>query len=456
VVAETLSAIVSSGREMRTQPALFVGLVADTPSSPPARYSLAAVDRVDLRRSDARTAIRSRTDGVEVLELGLSDVRMSGKHARISRVGNSWVLEDLGSKNGTWVGAQRTTRHKLEDGDTIVVGHTVLVYRTSGGEADDLEGLPATPHGFATMSPALAARFDAIATAATTGVPIEITGETGTGKELVARAVHQLSNRTGRFVTINCGALPANLVEAELFGHRKGAFTGASEDRPGLLRSADGGTLFLDEIGELPLAAQTALLRVLQEGEVLPIGADRAVRVDLRIVTATHRSLDRDVESDRFRADLRARLLGVSIELPPLRTRPEDLGHIVSALIRRLAPDRATSFAVDSASALYSHDWPLNVRELERCLAAAVATTPDRIELDHLNLRRSTPGAGTVAPTADNEPAVPEREKPMRDALVAAIARHDGNLAAVARELGKDRTQVRRWMKRWGLSRDID
>jgi DNA-binding NtrC family response regulator len=450
-VAETLSAIVSKGRDKNTSPVLFVGLAADSPRSPPARFSLAAIDRVELRRGERRLATRD----VGVLSLTLADLRMSSQHARLARSGTTWLIEDLGSKNGTWIGTKRVSRHALVDGDVIVVGHTILVFRDAGGDAEDLEELPSRVPGLATVSPVLAARFEQLVSAARTMVPIEITGETGTGKELVAHAVHQLSNRSGRFIAVNCGALPANLVEAELFGHRKGAFTGAGEERAGLVRSADGGTLFLDEIGELPRSAQTALLRVLQEAEVLPIGADRAIRVDLRIVTATHREIDRDVATNLFRADLRARLLGVSIELPSLRDRREDLGHLVTALLDRLAPDRTIRFTIDAAAALYMHDWPLNIRELERALAAALTTGHDRVELRDLpagvgNL--AWPGAIDSAEPAIT-PALSDDERAARDALIAAIARHEGNLTAVARELGKDRTQIRRWMKRWGLSR---
>jgi len=160
------------------------------------------------------------------------------------------------------------------------------------------------------MSPTLDAQFSDLAVAARGTVAGEITGETGTGKELIARAVHALSERPGQFVAVNCGALASSLLEAELFGHRRGAYTGAAGERAGLVRSADGGTLFLDEIAELPAAAQASLLRVLQEKEVTPVGADRPVRVDLRVVTATHQDLDEAVAAGRFRADLRAACSG--------------------------------------------------------------------------------------------------------------------------------------------------
>ena len=437
-------------------PALFVGLAADDPFQPPARFGLATVDRVDIGRADRRQCKRSNG----VLTLSLQDARLSSQHARIARIGAAWVLEDLGSKNGTWVEAQRVRRHPLVDGDAIVVGHSVLVFRSHGGDVPDLEQLPAAPRGLATLSASLAHRLADTIVAASSLVPIEITGETGTGKELVARAVHQSSQRPGRFVAVNCGALTANLIEAELFGHKKGAFTGAGEERTGLIRSADGGTLFLDEVGELPASAQTSLLRVLQEREVTPIGSDRTIKVDVRIVTATHRNLDADVSANQFRPDLRARLLGVQIELPPLRDRREDLGHLVSTLLAQLAPGRKVAFSVEATSALYAHSWPLNIRELERSLAAALAVSRDRIELEHLPtaLRTATtpwtaPSSPIVAPI---RAGLPEDDDALRGLLEAAIDRHAGNLAAVARELGKDRTQIRRWMKRFGMARADD
>lgn len=449
-MSDTLSAIVSEAPRTRRKPALFVGLAADAPRTPPARISLARSDRVDIGRGELRRFERRSVGGADVIALALADARMSSQHARLTRLGGAWVIEDLGSKNGTWVGAQRVSRKPLLDGDAILVGHTVLVFREVGGDDADLDGLPpASAFGLATLSPALAARYHELASAAQSTVPIEITGETGTGKELVARAVHAISKRSGRFVAVNCGALPDSLFEGELFGHKKGAYTSAADDRVGLVRSADAGTLFLDEVAELPPASQTALLRVLQECEVVPLGSDRPVKIDLRVVTATHRDLEDEVVKNRFRADLRARLLGVSVELPPLHERREDLGLLVASLLDRLEPARSVSFSADAVAALYTYDWPLNIRELERALVAALAVARDRIDLHHLpaaiRSRRSTPAV---------DPAVLSvQDRELRDAISAAVARHAGNIAAVARELGKDRTQIRRWMKRFGLSR---
>ncbi len=451
-MSETLSAIVTSARRSRSQPALYIGLAGDAPQSAPARISLGRLDRVDIGRGTERAISRGSSRGADAATLLLPDARMSSQHARLSRVGSTWVAEDVQSKNGTWVGRERITKRPLDDGAVLLVGHTAIVFRDAGGEAGDLDGAPhAAAPGLQTISPVLAAQFAELVSAAGSRLPVHIHGETGTGKELAARAVHALSGRTGRFVAVNCGALPGTLLEGELFGHRKGAFTGASDDRAGLIRSADGGTLFLDEIAELPAPSQAALLRVLQEGEVVPLGADRALRVNLRIVTATHKDLDAEVAAQRFRADLRARLLGVSVALLPLRDRPEDLGLLVAEFLMRHGANREITFAADAVAALYAHSWPLNIRELERTIGAALVGARDRIELNHLPHALREPVAST--PPAPDVGQFGAEERQLRDMLVAAIERHGGNLAAVSRELGKDRTQIRRWMKRFGIKR---
>ena len=449
-MSDTLSAIVSSGRTGPGKPALFIGLAGDAPHTPPGRIALGDVDRVDLGRGETRSIKHTTSDGARVVVVTLADLRMSTSHGRITKVGSQWVVEDLGSKNGTTVGPDRIKRKPLQDGDVILVGHTSLLFRTAG-EQTDLDGEPPeiAPY-LSTLHAPLADKYRELATAAKTNVPIEIQGETGTGKDLVAQGVHELSGRKGRYVPVNCAALSSSTLEAELFGHKRGAFTGATEERPGLIRSADGGTLFLDEIADLPMSAQASLLRVLQNGEVTPVGSDSVVKVDIRLVTATHRDLDAEVAAGKFRADLRARLLGFAVELPALRRRREDLSMIVSELLDRHAPDRTVTFSSDAVATLYAHDWPLNVRELERSLQAALAVASDRIESGHF-----PPSVGATEPM--DQPiyreATPE-EKGLKDQLVAALSRHEGNIAAVGREMGKDPTQIRRWMKRFGLKRE--
>ncbi len=416
-MSDTPSALVSPARRVRSIAALYLGLAGDAPLTAPARISLRGIDRIDVCRGARRGVVRRKADGAELLVVTLADARLSSLHARVTRIGAMWVIEDLDSKNGTWVGRNRVTRAELADSDVIVVGDTALVFRTSGGDDADSDGAPASAHGFATLSPGLVVKFAEIAVAAQSPVPIEIIGETGTGKELAARAVHALSRRAGKFIAVHCGASAPALIDAEL------------------VRSADGGTLMLAEVGELPPESQAALLHGLQRSDAV------------RIVTATHESLDAAVAANRLRADLRAHVLGVRLELPPLRDRREDLCLLIAQLLERHAPGRAVAFSPDAVAALYGYNWPLNIRELERAIAAALAVANGRIELQHL------PAAlGDAVPTAPADQSTWSAEdRALRDQLSAALDRQEGNIAAVSRELGKDRTQIRRWMKRFGL-----
>jgi transcriptional regulator with GAF, ATPase, and Fis domain len=280
-------------------------------------------------------------------------------------------------------------------------------------------------------------------------VPVLIGGETGTGKELIARAIHRASGRRGAMIAVNCGAMPDTLVESELFGHVKGAFSGASTERAGHFRSADNGTILLDEIGDLPLPTQPALLRVLQESEVVPVGASKPISIDVRVVAATHRGLDEQVEAKEFRADLLTRLAGYRFELLPLRERREDMGLIISALLERIAGDRLAqiSLSIPAARVLMSARWPGNVRELERCLQASSALAKDgRIDVEHLPESVRAPA---VEPAVASELSTSDEQ--LREEVVAALREHQGNVSAAARELGKARQQIQRWIKWFNL-----
>jgi len=428
---------------------LFVVLDARRLDTPPARLALAGVDEVVLGRGAVRRfAVSGRRAAVDLV-----DPSMSSVHARITRAFGGFVIEDAGSKNGTLVGGRPVRRAELADGDVIEVGRTFLLFRRSlphdpaAAAVLDAADAPPAP-GLFTLSPGLERAFARLVAVARSTVPVILEGETGTGKEVVARALHALSGRRGGLVAVNCGALPAALVEGQLFGHRRGAFSGATEDRPGLVRAADGGTLLLDEIGELAAPAQAALLRVLEEREVLPLGATRPVAVDVRVVSATHRPLERMVEDGAFRRDLHARLAGYRLELPPLHARREDLGLLAAALLARAGAAPA-SLDPRAARALLRAPWPGNVRQLEKCLSAAAALAAGGpIALEHLpdEIR----GAAS-APRGEPDPAG-ERDAAQRDRLVALLREHDGNVSAVARAMGKARTQVQRWLKRFGLA----
>ncbi|MBI5431481.1 MAG: nitric oxide reductase transcriptional regulator NorR [Planctomycetes bacterium] len=302
---------------------------------------------------------------------------------------------------------------------------------------------------------------------APTDLTVLVTGETGVGKELVVRTLHAQSRRAREpLIYVNCAALPESVVESELFGHEKGAFTGAQESRPGKFRVADGASLFLDEIGELPLHVQPKLLRVLQEGEVQPVGSDRTERVDVRLFAATNRDLEAEVRAGRFRADILHRLDVCRIRVPALREHAEDIaliaGHFADRARRRLGtgPIRV---AADAREALERGEWRGNVRELENALSRAILRASARVQLGDTVIVRgadldSTGPTPAAAPTSVATPTG-HTTKPLREALLdyqrtvvaRALAEHSGNWAAAARALGMHRSNLHHLAKRLGL-----
>ncbi len=430
-------------------PRLVVALECRRPTTPGMRISLAAVDELVIGRGGQRAAVRAG----RLVELTLGDHELSRRHARLRRIGGGWEVADLESKNGTIVNGEAAAHALLADGDVIEVGATLLVFRDGGGRGAgddpgdrDLATPTATPLVFRTLALELERRIAGLTKIAASAVPVLVCGETGTGKELIARAVHELSGRLGGFVAINCGALPRTLVESELFGYKRGAFSGAKEDRDGLVRRAHGGTLFLDEIAELPEESQVALLRVLQEGEVRPIGAGEVVPVDVRVVAATHQDIGVRIAEGRFRQDLYARLNGFCIALPPLRDRLEDIGSMIAAILPRLADGGAqVSLHRQAARALLGYGYPLNVRELEQALrAAAVLADGREIRLEHL------PEAirGHVAASA--APLRPE-DRALRERLIEILRDTRGNVTAAGRAMDKAPMQIRRWCRRFAI-----
>jgi transcriptional regulator with PAS, ATPase and Fis domain len=399
---------------------------------------------------------------VTTLDLKLPGRSMSAAHARLVRVGDSWALEDTGSKNGAFIDGRRVQRAVLNPGDLFEVGHSILrvnpwLATAADAERDaDLAGTPAGEH--ATLDPAFARQLAALARLARSDLPILVLGETGTGKERLARAIHRWADRPGAFVAVNCGAVPSGLFESQLFGHVKGAFSGAVRDEIGFVRSADRGTLFLDEIGDLAQGSQASLLRVLQEREVVPIGSTRPVSIDVRIVAATHQPLDEMVARGTFRRDLFARVAGFAVTLPPLRGRLDDLGALVAALLPKVVPGRADALmlSTDVGRALLRHDWPSNIRELEQCLATCAALAPgDWIEREHLPpaVARALDLPAAVAPQGPI--GMTERDAQLRLTLLDHLAACRGNLADVARAMGKGRRQVYRWCERFGVDPDV-
>jgi len=381
---------------------------------------------------------------------------LSRRHAAIEQRGGRWMVRDLESRNGVLLNGARIEREApLSPGDVLRVGELLLVFgrgrlslrndprfigRTRGVEQlrQDIKAI--APHNHAVL----------------------VQGETGTGKELAARLLHDASGRRGAIVALNCAALPEGTIESELFGHKKGAFTGADRDKKGLFQAASGGTLFLDELGELPLALQGKLLRTLETGQIRPVGSTEETSVDVRVVSATNRDLPAMVREGTFRADLFARVAQWTVALPPLRERREDIPLLVKHLLKRLdAGGRVLDITL--AQALLLHPWWLNVRGLHNALASAVVLCPEGPlqlvpaleatlrtyrELNEAPLAPAAPSPSAPPPSA---PPAARGSRPDREALVAALSESQGKIAAAARALGTSRMQIYRWMRSYGL-----
>jgi transcriptional regulator of acetoin/glycerol metabolism len=417
---------------------LFLVMEAARPLAGGARWSLQDSDIVEFGRGTERSASR---DGRKLV-VRAPDAMASSSHAKLVRDGARWTLSDAGSTNGTFVDGERVEKETLEGGEVFEIGETLFVLErlSTPRAARDVDVITADEraHGLVTLLPEYARSLGELRRVMASDLPLLLLGESGTGKEVLARATHAVSKRSGELVAVNCGAIPEALVEGQLFGHVKGAFSGAVKDELGFVRASDRGTLFLDEIGDLPRTSQAALLRVLQEREVVSVGATRAVRVDLRVVSATHRPVSTLSMSDKFRHDLYARLAGYVHELLPVRARKWDLGIFVAELLAR-TDRKDVRISIDLARAMLDYDWPLNLRELQHALSAMLVFADDgRLKLRH-------------APAALREPARSEGDDALRATLERALTHHRGNVSEIARELGKTRTQIHRWMQRFKL-----
>jgi two-component system response regulator HydG len=308
-------------------------------------------------------------------------------------------------------------------------------------------------------SQAMRAALEMVSRVAATDTTVLVTGESGTGKELIARAIHQRSRRAAAaFVAINCAAVPETLLESELFGHAKGAFTDARTARAGLFLQASGGTLFLDEIGEMPVALQAKLLRVLQERTVRPVGGDHEIPFDARIVAATNRDLEAAVDEGRFREDLFYRIHVVRIELPPLRARGNDVLELAQAAVERVARAAGkpvVGIAPEAAQKLLSYDWPGNVRELQNAVERAVALTRyDQITVDDLPEKVRDHRSSHLVVAGDDPEQLPTMDEVERRYVLRVVDAVQGNKALAARILGFDRKTLYRKLERWGVATD--
>ncbi len=284
---------------------------------------------------------------------------------------------------------------------------------------------------------------------ASTDATVLLLGESGTGKELLAQGLHDASKRKGRFVAINCAAIPENLLETELFGHEKGAFTGASKTTIGKIETANGGTLMLDEIGDLPMSLQAKLLRFLQERVVERVGGRQEIPIDVRIVGATHQDLKRHIAEGRFREDLYYRLAEIVVDIPPLRERAGDAVLLAHAFLRRFATEqrrRSLALSEDAIRAIEAHNWPGNVREMQNLIKrASIMADGDRVTAEDLGLRAVSTGDDAIDASLDLRTV---RERAERQAVVAALARADGSIVKAAELLGVSRPTLYDLMNR--------
>jgi DNA-binding NtrC family response regulator len=380
--------------------------------------------------------------------LVLPDRMVSSQHLAIGRAPEeaAYDLTDLSSSNGTVVDGEAVESSvRLRDGALIFAGSHVMVFRTvSAAELAAIHAELARPLGpVPTVNPTFAMVCKKLRVLAEAGEEVLLVGETGVGKEVYARAIHKASGRMGRFVAVNCAAIPRELVESELFGYARGAHSQAAMAKPGIIEEADGGTLFLDEIGEMAPALQTKLLRFTQDRLLVPVGGVHPRRIETRIVAATSRTAPA-TESGGLRADLAQRLGAEPIRIPPLRERIEDLGPIAAFLLG----ERAKPFELAAFQALCLHAWPGNVRELEKAMtsAEALARGSESVDFEHL------PAAISSAPRTRSAPGRRKARPPPNAAdLEALMRRFRGNMMRVARELDRKPALVYRWAKRFGL-----
>lgn len=413
-------------------------------------------------------------EGNEIL---LTDDTVSRNHAEVVRTPGGMLLRDLGSTNGTFMGPVRIKEVYLGENRRFRVGKTEIEF-TPEDEVIDIVAASATRfEGLVGRSVAMREVFSILDRVAPTELTVLVTGETGTGKELVSRAIHTRSRRkNGPFVVFDCGAVARNLVESELFGHEKGAFTGAVAARAGVFEQAHGGTIFLDELGELPIELQPALLRVLEQREVRRVG-DRKVRpVDVRVVAATNRDLQALVAAGQFRQDLYYRLAVVEVELPALRERLEDLDLIIDHVLAH-APfeHQMRGVAPEVRRVFEAWRWPGNLRELRNVVLRAIPFSdgsfigldalPDALQIAPDALPELQPGdaeepTGSTAPLA-GLPGADRSFKEAKDALLESferyyledlIQRSEGNLSKAARLAGVDRKTIARMLKRHGIN----
>ena len=405
-----------------------------------------------------------------ICDLVLSDKSVSGTHCEIIAKEKGFVLRDLDSTNGTRIGELQIREVWLRPGTVVTVGQTKVRFERLEGEVEidlfredrffDLVG----------RSVRMREIFAVLQKVAPTELTILIRGETGTGKELVARAIHRASHREEKpLVVQDCSAIPSNLIESTLFGHERGSFTGATDRHRGSFEQADGGTIFLDEIGELEMSLQPKLLRVLENREIKRVGGDKIIPVDVRVVAATNRDLRQMVNEGTFREDLYYRLSVVQVELPSLRERAEDVPLLVDAFLKEFAkrnypdePGKAFTVADDAMTRLKSYAWPGNVRELKNTIerGASLGDAPELSIRDLMPLSQKTPAqplpGGTAEQFVEEDVPFKEAKQKVLDTFEAAylkalLDKHGHNVTRSAQAAGLTRYHLRELAKRYGV-----
>jgi DNA-binding NtrC family response regulator len=403
---------------------------------------------------DVDPIVVGRDAGAQIV---LDDPEVSAAHVELRAVNEGVHVRDLGSTNGTFVGPLRVTEAVVRTPTVLTLGHSTLLVEPAAEHRVDV----GWSDGFGPLvgrSPRMRRVFGVLERIAPTPLSVLILGETGTGKEVAAKAIHDASSRKSQaFIVVDCGSIPPTLAESILFGHEKGAFTGADQRRKGALADADGGTLFLDELGELPLDLQPKLLRALSEKQVKRVGGSAFEPIDVRVLAATRRDITAEMNAGRFRSDLYFRIAQVRIELPPLRERPGDIALLVEGVCKRAEkPEHAPAVVAWIQQNLGAHDWPGNVRELVNVasVAAVLADSPGAID-DVLALTRDQADPGRAPITAFAEAkrvALIDFERNYFQTLSDAAG---GNVSEMARQSGMERHHVRAYLRKHKIAAKV-
>jgi transcriptional regulator with PAS, ATPase and Fis domain len=415
------------------------------------------------RLSDERIVL-GRDDDCQVR---LPSKETSRHHAEIRRDGPLSILKDLGSRNGIFVNGAQVQEAAISPGQILRLGEWIGIAIQVSSDAADPEPVFDLLAANLAGGPVLRPILEQAKKAASSALPTVILGETGTGKEGLAHAMHEWSGRKGPFVAVNCAALVPTLAEAELFGYRKGAFTGADRASPGFFRAAQGGTLLLDEVTDLPESVQAKFLRALEQREISPLGESVPVPIDVRVLAATQIPLPQVVTERRFRADLCARLDGLTIRLPPLRERKQEIAYLFSHLLRLHSGGRPPEVEARLVEQLCLHDWPFNVRELDLLARRLLVLHghEDLLRRSHLPehvLGRPVAGEPAPAPVASigsgavSAPHKPESHRARRERelslLTQALRAHKGSVARAAAAVGISRQRAYRLMEAGGIT----